>query len=144
MAGNPFLRRNRISLLLIAVMVMWTSVQSAHAKVDLTSMEDIKLDVGPLDVATSTDGKLVFLLAPGKLLVYSVPEKKVTKSLVVDADFDRVTYSEGSKLLILTGSTSKRLRIVRVEPIQEIDISGHPFKGPSDAPVTVAVFDDYQ
>jgi hypothetical protein len=107
-------------------------------------MEDIKLDVGPLDVATSTDGKLVFLLAPGKLLVYSVPEKKVTKSLVVDADFDRVTYSEGSKLLILTGSTSKRLRIVRVEPIQEIDISGHPFKGPSDAPVTVAVFDDYQ
>jgi hypothetical protein len=144
MAGNPFLRRNRISILLVAVMFMLTAVQSAHAKVDLTSMEDIKLDVQPLDVATSADGKLVFLLAPGKLLVYSVPEKRVTKTLVVDAAFDRISYSEESKLLILTGTTSKRLRIVRVEPIQEIDISGRPFKGPADAPVTIAVFDDYQ
>jgi hypothetical protein len=144
MAGNPFLRRNRISILLVAVMFMLTAVRWAHAKVDLTSMEDIKLDVQPLDVATSADGKLVFLLAPGKLLVYSVPEKRVTKTLVVDAAFDRISYSEESKLLILTGTTSKRLRIVRVEPIQEIDISGRPFKGPADAPVTIAVFDDYQ
>lgn len=144
MAGTPFLRRNRISVLFVTIMVMVAAVQSAHAKVDLTSMEDIKLDVQPLDVTTSADSKLVFLLAPGKLLVYSVPEKRVTETLAVDAAFDRISYSEDSKLLILTGSASKRLRIVRVEPIQEIDISGRPFKGPADAPVTIAVFDDYQ
>jgi hypothetical protein len=144
MARNPFLKRDRISILLVAVMFMLTAVQSAHAKVDLRSIGDIKLDVHPLDVAASADGRLVFLLAPGRLLVYSVPEKRVTESLVVDADFDRITYSEGSKLVILTGSTSKRLRIIQVEPIQEIDISNHPFKGPSNAPVTLVVFDDYQ
>jgi hypothetical protein len=144
MAGAPFLKTNRISILLVAVMFILTAVLSAHAKVDLTSIGDIKLDVRPLDVAASADGKLVFLLAPGRLLVYSVSEKRTTESLVVDAAFDRISYSEESKLLILTGSTSKRLRIVRVEPIQEIDISGHPFKGPADAPVILALFDDYQ
>jgi len=144
MTGNPFLRRNRISILIVAVMFMLTAVQSARAKVDLTSIGDMKLDVRPLDVAASADGKLVFLLAPGKLLVYSVPEKRTTESLAVDAAFDRLTYSEGSKLVILTSSRSKKLRIVRVEPILEIDISDHPFKGPTDAPVILAVFDDYQ
>jgi protein-disulfide isomerase len=29
------------------------------------------------------------------------------------------------------------------EPRASIDISGHPFKGPADAPVTLVVFSDY-
>ncbi|HEY5973769.1 MAG TPA: hypothetical protein VIU41_03425 [Geobacteraceae bacterium] len=29
------------------------------------------------------------------------------------------------------------------EPRVTLDISGHPFKGPADAPVTVVVFSDY-
>jgi len=29
------------------------------------------------------------------------------------------------------------------QPRVSIDISGHPFKGPADAPVTMVVFSDY-
>jgi hypothetical protein len=29
------------------------------------------------------------------------------------------------------------------EPRASIDISGHPFKGPADTPVTLVVFSDY-
>jgi hypothetical protein len=31
----------------------------------------------------------------------------------------------------------------QVEPGATIDISGHPFKGPANAPITVVVFSDY-
>ena len=31
-----------------------------------------------------------------------------------------------------------------MEPIHEITLSGRPFKGPENAPVTIAVFSDYQ
>lgn len=31
----------------------------------------------------------------------------------------------------------------QAEPRVTIDISGHPFKGPANAPVTVVVFSDY-
>ncbi len=125
-------------------MLVFTSSPAAYGKVELTPFTQTDLGVKPLDVAASADGKLVFLLAPGKLLVYSVPEKRATDSIVVDASFDRISYSENSKLLILTSGSSGKLRMIRVEPVKEIDISGHPFKGPADAPVILAVFDDYQ
>ena len=31
----------------------------------------------------------------------------------------------------------------QAEPRVSIDISGHPFKGPANAPITVVVFSDY-
>jgi hypothetical protein len=31
----------------------------------------------------------------------------------------------------------------QVEPRVTIDISGHPFKGPANAPITLVVFSDY-
>jgi len=33
--------------------------------------------------------------------------------------------------------------VEQAEPRVTIDISGHPFKGPANAPVTVVVFSDY-
>jgi hypothetical protein len=62
----------------------------------------------------------------------------------VDKKFDRITYSGKSNTLVLTSSSSERLNIIRVDQIYDIDISGLPFKGPAGAPVTIAVFDDYQ
>jgi hypothetical protein len=47
-------------------------------------------------------------------------------------------------VLILTSSFSKTLKIFQVDTIHEIALSGLAFKGPADAAVTIAVFDDYQ
>ena len=71
-------------------------------------------------------------------------EDKVTNRIPIDKDFDRLTYAGKNNVLILTSSFSKTLKIFQVDMIHEIALSGLSFKGPADAAVTIAVFDDYQ
>lgn len=127
------------------VIVSWVSVpQFIYAEIDLTLIKQTNLNVQPLDIATSADGKLIFILTRGEILVYSVAEGKVVNRISIDKNFDRVTYADKNNVLILTSSSSKKLNIIQVDFIYNIALDGLPFKGPADAAVTIAVFDDYQ
>ena len=129
----------------LTFIISWMSVpQFIYAEIDLTLIKQTNLDVQPLDVATSADGKLIFVLARGEILVYSIAEGKVANRISIDKDFDRVTYSGNNNVLILTSRSSKTLKIIQVDFIYNIALDGLPFKGPVDAAVTIAVFDDYQ
>jgi hypothetical protein len=39
---------------------------------------------------------------------------------------------------------NKTVEIVTIDFIQNINVSGSPFKGPEDAAVVIAVFDDFE
>ena len=135
----------KIGIVLIIMIISWVLVvQAVHADVDWTLIKQINLDVQPSDIATSADGKLIFILAPGEILVYSISEGKVTNRIPIDKSFDRMTYAMQNNALILTSSSSQTLKIIQVDVIHKITLSGLPFKGPEDAAVTIAVFDDYQ
>jgi hypothetical protein len=127
------------------VIISWVSLpQFIYAEIDLTLIKQTNLNVQPLDIATSADGKLIFVLAREEILVYSIAEGKVANRISIDKDFDRVTYAGKNNVLILTSSSSKTLKIIQVDFIYNIALDGLPFKGPADAAVTIAVFDDYQ
>ena len=135
-------RKLSISLLVI---ISWVLVpQFIYAEIDTTLIKQTNLDVKPLDVVASIDGKTIYVLALGEILVYSVDEGKVSNRIPVDKDFDKLTYAAQNNVLILTGSSSKTLKIIQVDFIYDIALDGLPFKGPANAPVTLAVFDDYQ
>jgi len=126
----------RVLGIFLIILTSWVSAsQIVHADVDWAIIKQINL---------SGDGKSIFILVPGEILIYSISEDRVTNRIPIDKDFDRITHSEKTNTLILTSSSSKRLKIIQGEPIHKIDLSGLPFKGPADAAVTVAVFDDYQ
>ena len=127
------------------VIISWVSVpQFIYAEIDLTLIKQTNLDVQPLDIATSIDGESIFVLTRGEILIYSIAEDKVIERISIDKAFDRVTYAGKNNILILTSSTSKTLKIIQVDFIYNIALDGLPFKGPADAAVTIAVFDDYQ
>ena len=115
-----------------------------HSEVDLKTVKQIDLNAAPVDVAASEDGKLVFVLTRSEIVVYSSDNNKIVNRITLDKDFDRIKYLRESSLLVLTSTSSKTLRFVRVDQVYDIDISGLPFQGPAQAPVTIAVFDDYQ
>jgi protein-disulfide isomerase len=48
-----------------------------------------------------------------------------------------------SALLIVILCVAGGATAAEAEPRVAVDISGHPFKGPVNAPVTVVVFSDY-
>jgi hypothetical protein len=114
------------------------------ADLELTERKQLKLDVSPLDTATSADGQWLFILTPGEIIVYSAFEDKISKGIPIDKGFDRLTYSAKTNSLILSSRSEKAVKIIHLELIHQFDISGLPLKGPENAPVTVAVFGDYQ
>ena len=118
--------------------------QNVYGKADLTLIRQKNLDVQPLDVASSEDGRLIFILSLGELIIYSSENDQIIDRSDLDNTYDKITYSEKNKTLILTSKASKSLKIIHVEQVYDISLSELPFKGPFDAPVTLAVFDDYQ
>ena len=127
------------------VIISWVSVpQFIYAEIDTTLIKQTNLDVQPLDIAASADGKMIYVLARGEILLYSINEGKVSNRIPIDKDFDKLTYAAKDNVLILTSSSSKTLKIIQVEFIYNITLDGLPYKGPADAAVTIAVFDDYQ
>jgi hypothetical protein len=104
-------------------------------EMEWTIKTERNLEATPLDTAVSADGRLIFILSPGEILVYSVLQQKVINRIPVDKRFDRVTFSRADNTLIVTSSSEKVLKTIQLEFIQNIDITGLPFKGPANAPV---------
>jgi len=112
-------------------------------ELDWAVSKRLNLEVSPLDIATSADGKSIFILAAGEVLVYSVSEDKVVRRIPVDKAFDMLAHS-GENTLILGSRSNKVLKMIQLEIIHEFTLSGLPIRGPEHAPVTIAVFGDYQ
>jgi hypothetical protein len=131
--------------MIFSLMVSWVLVpQVFAADLELTERKQLKLDVSPLDTAASADGQWLFILTPGEIIVYSAFEDKISKGIPIDKGFDRLSYSAKTNSLILSSQSEKTVKVIQLELIHKFDLSGLPVKGPENAPVTMAVFGDYQ
>ncbi len=132
-------------LLAFLFLAGWTFFPNlVQADMEWRFLKGLNLQATPLDVAPSADGQWVFILTPGEILVYSLQEGKITEQISVDKAFDRIASLPRANALTLTSSTKKELQIILLEVVHKIDVTGSPFKGPENAPVTIAVFTDYQ
>ncbi len=138
----------KVGRVFIMLLVLWMCgifVSSpSRGEVDWKIVKELKFDSEPLDMVPSLDGRNIFILVRGKIMVYSLLEGKIKESVSVQGSFDRLRALPNSEYLILTSSSEKALKIIQFKIIPEINISGLPYKGPKDAPVTIAVFTDYQ
>ena len=136
--------RRYISLLLFLFACLLQLANPCYADVEWNIKKQLRLDASPIDVASSPDGQWIYVLAPGEILVYSVPEDKIVNRIPVDKSFDRIAHSAPDNTLIITSSSGKTLKLVQLDVVYKFDLAGLPFKGPEKAPVTIAVFSDYQ
>lgn len=104
----------------------------------------LKLDVSPLDVVQSDDGQWTFILSSDAVMVYSAAEGKVMQNIPLDEGFDRLSYSGKSRRLILTSKSRNMMKVILLDVVHKIDVTGMPFMGAENASVTIAVFSDYQ
>ncbi len=141
-------RVTAIFLSLISLSVAgWTfffSPQIVQAEVEWRIMKALDLKTKPLDIAPSADGKWLFILSPGEILILSLAEGAIKDRIPIDKDFDRIAPLPRPDLLTITSSAKNTLQVIRFETIYKIDVTDLPFKGPQEAPVTVVVFNDYQ
>ena len=129
-------------LVLFVVSVGFASM--ASAELEWTFRKQVPLTSAPLDNAISADGQSLYILSAGEIMVYSLTENKTINTIPIESEYDNIAVSPQGNSLIVTSSAGKSLKIIDLEFVYNIDISGLPLKGPADAPVTIAVFSDYQ
>lgn len=129
--------------LLLALSAIASLASAANASVEWSLKRELSLDASPLDMAASPDGRLAYVLVPGKILVYSLSENKIIDFMPVDRSMDRLALGKDNSFIV-SSSIAKSLKVYKAEVRHQIDISGLPFKGPELAPVVIAVYSDYQ
>jgi DNA-binding beta-propeller fold protein YncE len=133
-----------IYLMMISLLVGSLFAPQSQAEVEWNIQRTLNIDGIPIDVALAPDGSKVFVLTDqGKVLVYS-NQNEPTDEFEVGRQIDQINVGPRGDLLILGSQEKKTVQIASLDFIQNIPIAGSPFKGPADAPVVIAVFDDFQ
>ena len=141
------MKRENIKLILMLTMaIVLGSLTNGLASdnVEWNVFKTMQLDATPVDVVFTPDGKRIFILTDqGEVLIYSSTNRMEAK-IDVGKHVDQIKLGPGGETLVLKSSQNKTVQLVTVDFIQKINTSGSPFKGPEDAPVVIAVFNDFQ
>jgi len=133
-----------IALFSIAVILAAAVNGLAARPVEWSILKTLQLEQTPIDVAVAPDGRRMFVLTePGEIVIYS-STTQVEGKIDVGSHVDSIKLGPGGNTLILSSSENKTVEIINFDFIQEINVSGAPWKGRVDAPVVIAVFDDFQ
>jgi protein-disulfide isomerase len=95
-------------------------------------------------MCASADGKWLYVLSAGEVAVYSFADEKIVNRIAIDKGFDRMICIKEKNSLVVTSRSGNMVQIIQLEEVYQFDISGLPFLGSKNAPVTIAVFSDYQ
>ncbi|KJR96387.1 MAG: hypothetical protein VR65_28030 [Desulfobulbaceae bacterium BRH_c16a] len=113
-------------------------------RVQWNKLGDLQLQSKPVDFAYSLDGSYAFILTTGnQILVYN-QQGKLQGRIPVDAGVSAIDISPRGDFLYLIDSTANRLSMLSIDFVVDIDTADSPIKGKVDAPVTVAVFSDFE
>lgn len=116
----------------------------AAGNVEWNILKTLQLEATPIDVAITPDGRRIFVLTDqGEVVIYSSTGKMEAK-IDVGQHVDQLKSGPKGTSLILSSGGNKTVQIVALDFIQKINVSGAPFKGPEDAAMVIAVFDDFQ
>ena len=117
---------------------------SAAGSVEWSVLKTLKLDAAPIDVAVSADGRRIFVLTEqGEIIVYTGNAEK-EGTLQVGSHIDKIQVGPRGDIIFANSRENKTVQVYAVDFIQNINVAGSPYKGPVDAPVVIAVFDDFQ
>ena len=141
------MKREKIKLSVLITMAIVLGALTnvlASDNVEWNVYKSMQLDETPIDVALTADGRRIFVLTDqGQVLIYSSTDKMEAK-IDVGKHVDQIKLGPRGETLILRSGKNKTVELVTLDFIQKINITGSPFKGPQDAPVVIAVFDDFQ
>lgn len=121
---------------------------TAQAEIDSEISNSFKAADAPLDLASSVNGKYVFVLSKGSVSIYT-NDGKLEDAIAVDPSFNRISVSGldlanlEDKIFLSSESTGK-VQELSYSFIVSIDITNAPFLGMPEAPVSIVIFSDFQ
>jgi hypothetical protein len=134
------------AVVLLLMSAALAAASPCSADVELDVLKTLKLAEEPVDMAFSTSRNEIYVLtADGALLIYAA-DGSLSERVAVGKQFDHINLvqTRDFDVLFLASRKEKSVEIVRLDFVQDIDVSGSPFMGPENAPVVIAVFSDFQ
>jgi len=111
--------------------------------IDVQMLGSVPLGAKPRQVTTTADGQKIYVLTEaGKVQMYSA-DGQFQGSFEVGPDVTNIT-PQGENRLILQMSDRQQMVFVALEAVVKISTEGAPTLGNPDAPVAIAVFDDFE
>jgi hypothetical protein len=134
-----------VGIMALAVALFMPLVTPGNAaEIEWTTSGQLDLKAPPLDICPSADGKWLYVLSVGEISIYAFAEGKIVNRIPLDTTFDRLVYVKETNSLVVTSRSSNKIKIIRLDLVNKFTTTGLPYKGAKDAPVTIAVFSDYQ
>ena len=136
--------KGRFAIFLVTLALLFTWLASSPATVEWDVAGTLNLKEKARDAAMSLDGKWIFVLTEkGEILIYS-SDGKLKDTISVGKSVEGIKAGLREDVLLLTSGKAKTIQIITLNFIQEINVSGSPFKGKAEAPVAVATFNDFE
>lgn len=131
------------SLLIISIPALATAPGTSPGLL-LKQTSGWQMPYSPIDIAQSADGTSIYILTENNQVLIYEPNGNLKGSFPVDPGVAAIDTDVRGEYVFLIDSEKKTLRKIAVDFHMEIDVSGSPFKGRADAPVTIAVFSDFE
>lgn len=128
----------------LIILALATAASNVNATVEIDLEKTLKTDGVPLDVVVSRDGNRTFVLTDnGNILIYN-RTGDLTDTIKIGPHVAQIELDPKEEKLFATSRQNRTVEIFNLDFIYQINTQGSPFKGPREAPVTIAVFSDFQ
>ncbi len=136
--------RRRVGNFMVIIITCFGLTMPVLAKTDWQVRQKFQLEQAPVDMLVSSDNKWIYILtSDGQIVIYSA-RGQLKDTINVGSDIDQIKAGPRDDMLFLLSRESKTVQVITVDFTEDITTRGSPAKGPADAPVTVAVFSDFQ
>ncbi|OGQ96379.1 MAG: hypothetical protein A2521_09170 [Deltaproteobacteria bacterium RIFOXYD12_FULL_57_12] len=136
--------RSLLILFVLVLLALLPPVSQGRAAVVTDIVNNLALDAVPLDVAVPAGGRNIFVLVEGgRVLIYGL-DGQLQDTVTVAASVEGIEAAPNGDALFLRDRQRKSVQIVTLDYIVKINTANSPIKGKPEAPVTIAVFDDFE
>ena len=126
---------------LLTMLNFWPA---AFAKTAWQTHQTLRLENEPLDMLVVNRARRVYVLnTEGEIQIYAF-DGQLKGKIDVGSDVAQIKAGPRDDMLFLLRKKGKSIDSISISITEQIDISGAPFKGEVDAPVTIVVFSDFQ
>ena len=137
------MRRGIIGIIILLVF-LFSTTPVMGAQTDWTVYQTFDLENVPVDMLFEPKSQRVYILNDqGEIAIYTF-NGRLKGKVTVGPDVLQIKAGPAENMLFLLRQKSKSVESVLITLTEQIDIQGSPFKGAADAPVTLAVFSDFQ
>lgn len=131
-------------LFLLIVLAISLLQPPCNAAVDMEILQNITIGAEPLDVAVSDDGLWIYVLtSEAQVLVYS-NQGVLQGKVPVETGARQIACGPDDGILYVTNTGKQAVHVLQLDVVHTFSSSHSPVKGPSDAPVTLTLFTDFE